>query len=543
VFCPNCKKLIIIFKHYNIGKVKRNLPEINVICPKCHKLFINNSKEELITCPDSKCNENFNPKVGNYSKGQIVCLNCQDKFKLQQLVEKFKHSFQLKLNALEIYCTKCKTRSYKIPDVFDYKLFQKAKNEYNQKKKDLLIPNDEIPNNSSTEGLLRMKFRYWIDLFNERQLLLLSELLDKIVCLQKDYSYSLQESFLLAFSSSLEYQSMFTENHWTMKQIGNTFAKHAYGMMWHSVENNIWGTKKGNGTFRNYCDTIRTAIKYASKPFEKNLSNNIFFPPEKIHANIVGSFDLLENTERASILKCQSSNDLSFIPNEKIDAVITDPPYFDNIMYADLSDFFYVWLRKILKDRYTHFIPNETPKLDELVKNKKKMKDNLFFESELTKIFKECNRVLKKNGKLIFSYHHKKQEAYEVILNSLIKSNFAIIAVFPVPSEPKYSFHIRNRNSIEYDAIIICQKGLKRNESIYWEKFKEKLSLEIQMLIKTINGSLGKLNVRDKSVIMFGKFLQLYSVYHPIKYDKDKFLELNECLIKFQNEFFDQKPE
>jgi adenine-specific DNA methylase len=114
------------------------------------------------------------------------------------------------------------------------------------------------------------------------------------------------------------------------------------------------------------------------------------------------------------------------IPDNSVDAIITDPPYFDNVMYSELSNFFYVWLREILKDRYKHFFTNLVPNKSEAIKNKVQGKDDKDFQNLLTSIFLEAGRKLKDQGLMVFTFHHKETKAWSSILKSVLDANFFI---------------------------------------------------------------------------------------------------------------------
>ncbi len=122
-----------------------------------------------------------------------------------------------------------------------------------------------------------------------------------------------------------------------------------------------------------------------------------------------------------------------------MDAVITDPPYFDNIQYSELADFFYVWLRLGLKDLYPWFSPEFSSHPNEIVQNEKIGKTIEFFSEGLIKVFTQCHRVLKDDGLLVFTFHHNKLWAWESIGKTLLDSGFYISAtLFIRESREKY---------------------------------------------------------------------------------------------------------
>ncbi|GFP22335.1 hypothetical protein HKBW3S06_01562, partial [Candidatus Hakubella thermalkaliphila] len=126
------------------------------------------------------------------------------------------------------------------------------------------------------------------------------------------------------------------------------------------------------------------------------------------------------------------------------DAVITDPPYYINVPYADLSDFFYVWLKRTIGDLYPElFATPLTPKSEEIVQMQHwdpiryKEKDKLWFEAMITKAFKECYRVLKPESIACIVFAHKSTEAWETIINALLNSGLYLTASWPVHTEMK----------------------------------------------------------------------------------------------------------
>lgn len=160
---------------------------------------------------------------------------------------------------------------------------------------------------------------------------------------------------LIAFSDCLDANNMFCKYEIEWHKISLFFGLHAYHPIERPTENNVWGTEYGRSTFVKCFEKVRKAKVFCEKPHERlTIDNNKRYSKqtgnERIEGDIVERFDEIEKTEHAALLNCDTAEDLSFIPNRSVDAVITDPPYFDNIQYSELADFFYVWLRLGLKD-------------------------------------------------------------------------------------------------------------------------------------------------------------------------------------------------
>jgi adenine-specific DNA methylase len=129
-----------------------------------------------------------------------------------------------------------------------------------------------------------------------------------------------------------------------------------------------------------------------------------------------------------------------------VDLVCMDPPYYDNVQYGELSDYFYVWQKRTLRDLYPELFTRRlvdksveavaNPARDGSVKAAK-----LAYEQMMGQIFAECRRVLKDNGLMTLMFTHKTQEAWEALTHSLIEAGWTITASIPVESEAAESIH------------------------------------------------------------------------------------------------------
>jgi putative DNA methylase len=142
------------------------------------------------------------------------------------------------------------------------------------------------------------------------------------------------------------------------------------------------------------------------------------------------------------------------IPDASVDAVVTDPPYFDFIHYSELSDFFFAWLSLVLRDRYPWFSRKDSSNEGEV-----QHKDPRAFARQLSAVFTEAGRVLKDDGVLAFSFHHSRAEGWAAIYEAVNKAGMAVVAAYPVHAEllsstPKNAA----KSPISIDAILVCRK-------------------------------------------------------------------------------------
>ena len=141
-----------------------------------------------------------------------------------------------------------------------------------------------------------------------------------------------------------------------------------------------------------------------------------------------------------TIVSCDSSTDLYQYQSETYDLVITDPPFSGLLYYAELADFFYVWLRLVLKDKYPQqFTAEYTPKALEAIANPASHPDDaeMFYKRVLTECWRESYRLLKAGGILSFTFHHSEDEPWVDVLESLFEAGFYLEATYPIRSDER----------------------------------------------------------------------------------------------------------
>ena len=204
---------------------------------------------------------------------------------------------------------------------------------------------------------------------------------------------------------------------------------------------------------------------------------------------------------------------MTFLPDGSVDAVITDPPYYGNRHYGELADFFYVWQRIALRDKYPQFAPTLSPKAGEIEVNEVAGKDDSFFIQGLTKVFKECHRVLEPEGLMVFTYHHAKAEAWAAVLQTILNSDFEVRRVWPYHSEAAGGW-VRAWG-IDFDMIVVCAKKKGMPREVSWESLKDQIALEAEEEIRKLLESGMPLSDVDMFIITMGKTVAIYSQHWP----------------------------
>jgi putative DNA methylase len=391
--------------------------------------------------------------------------------------------------------------------------YQQIEALWNKNKQLLPYPQSEVPNGEKTKsGLIAHHYLYWHQMFNPRQLLALSTLLDAIA---GENDVKLRDLLLCALSNTLEANNTFTRNIPSRKTPGGTapagvFARHDYQPKMTFCEQNVWGTVSGNNTFISRMQSLRLGLAFAARPYDGG------FDDEGKSIKTEG-LDPIPADGRYTLIAGDSREEISALP--EVEIVITDPPYADNVNYAELADFFYVWLRLVLKQDDPKFAPEYCSKTNEIVENRTRGVTLFDFETGLTEVFLKSAMRMSDTGLLVFTFHHAEGSSWESVLNSICNSGLVIEAIYPVHSEREVSLHLQDNDAIAYDLIHVCRKlrpvdtRTKRSWAGLRQLVRQRAGEEIARIEAGRYG--GKsLPSSDVRMVLIGKCLEVYSRHY-----------------------------
>ena len=432
-------------------------PRAQIISPEWWDVIEDRYDATHLACP--QCAHHFNPQQGRVS-GQHVTTG-GGKRRITDLLPADGSPLSHRLYAiLALRPTGEKIYLKARPD--DQALYAEAETRLAEEK--LPLPTLAVRPGHNTNQARRYNYLHWHDFFNARQLLCLGLLLREILRLQDQ---AIQEQMLCLFSSTLEFNNLFC----SFKGEGTGAVRHMFS---HHIlkpertplENSVWGTNKSSGTFRSLFESrLMRAKHYLDEPFEIALNRDLFggvgqaskiVASDPIDAPRVSTWEEFDAAEQAVLILNGDSSRLP-IPDASIDAVVTDPPYFDFVHYSELSDFFFAWLSPALKDRYAWFDKRDSSDAGEV-----QHKDPRTFARHLSHVLSECHRVLKDDGVLAFSFHHSREEGWAAIYEAITTAGLTLVAAHPVHAElraasPKAS----TKDPISLDAILVCCKDTR----------------------------------------------------------------------------------
>lgn len=455
VDCPECATHVDLFSSRIFAKhaYPKRYPIAQAICPGCGEINATRYDEKQLSC--TACDLEFNPQTGPANGQKACCPSCAHVFPIAKTVREQSTPPSHRLYAKLVLLPDGK-KAYARATEVDRAKFDEAA--VLLAVRDNPYPVVAIEPGYNTNQALGYNYRYWHEMFNERQLLCLSILADRI---RKIDDPVLRDLFTCLFSGALEFNNLFTSYKGEgTGAVRHMFAHHILKPERVPLEANVWGTPKSSGSFMTMFEgRIRRALDYADDPFElRSTTRNGKSATEKVYG-LSGKmgFDVTDNIEafeagKRVYLSCGDSSQTD-LKDKSVNAIITDPPFFDNVHYSQLADFFHVWQRHILGENGHH--EKNTTRSDQEVQNA----EEAAFTQRLGSVWREAHRVLKDEGILAFTYHHSRPEGWRSVLHALMEAGFGITAAHPIKAEmsvamPKH----QAKEPIDLDIIVVCRK-------------------------------------------------------------------------------------
>ena len=388
-----------------------------------------------------------------------------------------------------------------------------------------LVPSERFPETSNDDRPIQYGMLLWRDLFSPRQLLchgtsveVFREMLDADRDAGRlDEARKAAYGYLaLSLDKLLNYNSRMSVWMPTREVMANTFNRHDFAFCWSHAEMAPLVTGLGYDWAIGQTAKCIGELVALVRPEGEGAAGDLF-----------ESAGATGHAPPPITVTCKPGDSLDHLEDGSIDAVIMDPPYYDNVMYAELSDFFYVWLKRTAGHVFPELFRRQlTDKENEAVANPAKFRGEKGaralagqdYQERMAAIFAECRRVLKPDGIMTLMFTHKATGAWDALTKGLMEAGFAITASWPINTEAEGSLHIRNKAAANSTIFLVCRpraRTLEVRENLYWEDVEPGVAHAVRTRVRAFqDAGLGGV---DLYLASFGPALEEFSRHWPIK--------------------------
>jgi adenine-specific DNA methylase len=384
------------------------------------------------------------------------------------------------------------------------------------------VPGEALPDGNKTTEPMRYGMPRWRDLFSPRQLLghctgveVFRELLAEHEAAGRldEVTKAAFVYLALAMDKMADYNSRMCRWHGMREVMVNTFDRHDFSFKWSYAE--MAPLVAGLG--------YDWVVGQVGKCIEELVA--------LVRPDAAEDGQLLRSTAPVTpppvTITCRSADQLDHIEAGSIDVVVMDPPYYDNVMYAELSDFFYVWLKRtagqVVPELFTRRL---TDKDNEAVANPAKFAGQKGakalagrdYQERMARFFEECRRVLKPSGIMTLMFTHKATGAWDALAKGLMEAGFVITASWPINTEAEGSLHIKDKSAANSTIFLVCRPREAPPADAaqeYWEDVEPLVARAVRRRVEEFQkAGIGGV---DLYLACFGPALEEFSRHWPLR--------------------------
>lgn len=382
------------------------------------------------------------------------------------------------------------------------------------------IPVEEIPPPIPKHDIRPYGFKTWRDFFTSRQLLVHGTFVvewrrlheEAVRVLGPETADGVFAVLAMMQGKALDYNSKSTA--WTPRKNGfaNTFQRHDFSFKTSFAEyegaSRLW--ERGlRAELLAYLDSLIDVTRADTGPG--------MFAEEANYPHVPGPLTL----------SLSSGSNLAHLEDKSVECINIDPPYYDNVQYSELADFFYVWEKRTLGTLYPDRFKSElTDRDNEAVTNvarfdfaKGRQRRHLAdadYESKMRDIFTESRRVLRDDGVMVVWFTHKRAEAWDTLGAAMMDAGFTIETSWPVNTEAQVSLHQANVNAAKSTIVLVCRKRLQQDTSkVFFEDIESEMRAAARKAARDFEPIVGHGGV-DLMLSTYGPTLSVVSRRWPV---------------------------
>jgi adenine-specific DNA methylase len=505
----------------------------SILCPVCgerfplsNKWWFNKKKNiavrpsydgELTFSIVDSSKSDFDPANGTVKQGDAECPHCDSVTERKDVTSILSEgNFRHEVGGVK-YEKEVSGSKYHSPTKEDITALRNAQERVETDMElSILLNNDRyigLQDRAAPYGMTR-----WRDLFTPRQLIAhnaLTEVFEELrPQIQEKYDEETAEGVLVLLSlisvKQVNHNSRLIPIHHRFGYPADMLGNRNFAFQWHFGENNPLA---GGKTYRKFSENVIKNYREVCRMHQSQSRDN-----------------------EVTVLQ-GDAGDLE-IANNSVEAIIIDPPYGDNVMYSELSDALYVWLRKYLGPIFPEkFDSLETNKSEEAVENPAIATEKgdeseteaarREYEEKMGKIFDECYRVLQPSGVITIYFTDKEVEAWDSLTMSIIDSGFTITSTHTVTSDNPERFTMQDRSSADTSLLLTCRKPAQQEDSgdrvpTLWSDIKSKTEDAAQKKAEELLNSNITLTKTNIIIGAFGPTLRVFTENYPVvdKYDE-----------------------
>lgn len=483
--------------------------------------------------------DGFNPKDGTVSRANASCPMCGQVTKAKQVkVLARKGQMGQRILAVVLHHPKETGKRYRLATATDERMFEEARTFLERKIEkwpylESPLPDEATGTSSQYMGASLYGLSEWKDYFNARQQLALLTFVEKIrssdEAIEEDCRRVAEAAgaagevdvqalagavvgyLALLVGRSCDYNSRLGGWENTREGIDHVFGRQALPMKWDYAEVNVFSGSTGDW---------KAHHMWVDHFIKKNSWRTVRSP---------------------SIARASAASHP--LPAGSVDAILTDPPYYDNVPYAELSDFFYVWLKRVAGGRFPDlFATPLVPKSDEAVMEPQRHSSadaaKSYFERMLALSFNEMHRVLRPDGIALVVYAHKTTEGWETMLNGLLDAGFVVTGSWPLHTELKNRLRAVQSAALASSIYMVCRKTTRESVG-FWNDIQPLVKARVEEKLKQFWES-GLVRGGDFFISAIGPGMEHYSRYERVEtYDGKEVgvLELLHYIRKVATDF------